>query len=95
MKCKHALMPFSLVTAALLLTACATAPSSAPVASVRLVVPAYSEAFRNRLADLIEADSLSPCDRLAPAPPGTCSMLKTMIRDYGYLRDQARAMGGG
>ena len=92
MKCKHVFMPFSLVTAALLLTACAMAPSSAPVASIQLDVPAYSEAFRNRLADLIEADSRSPCDRLEPAPPGTCSVLKTMIRDYGYLREQARAM---
>jgi hypothetical protein len=92
MKCKHVSRLFSAPIALLLLSACATAPSSAPVASVQLDVPAYSKAFTNRLADLIEADTQPPCDRLEPAPRGTCSALKTIISDYGYLRDQARAL---
>jgi hypothetical protein len=55
-------------------------------------VPTYSDAFRNRLADLMESDTQAPCDRLEPAPLGTCSVLKTIVGDYGYLRDQARAL---
>jgi len=68
-----------LVIATLLLTACATAPSSPSIVCPPVV--AYDRAFQARLADEIQ--------RL---PPGAA--LEQAMLDYARLRDQARACNG-
>ena len=70
-------------------TACATGPSEPfPFCPVQLQV--YSPELLNQAADELEADRRPACARQA-AGPG-CDPLKTLVTDYGYERDQLRAV---
>ncbi len=79
----------SLLSLMILLTACAGGNSETPIVVVP-DLPLYSAEFQNKLAGEMEADSRVPCppDILAPE----CSAWKRGIIDYGYLREQIRAL---
>jgi len=77
-----------LIASALLLSACARVPSN-----VRPDPPEYSDAFQARAAGEMAGDDRRPCDRIQPR--GDCSAMKRMIIDYGHMREEIRAAGGG
>ena len=73
----------------ILLTACAKANSETPIVVVP-DLPRYSAEFQHELAGEMEADNRVPWppDILVPE----CSAWKRGIIDYGYLREQIRAL---
>lgn len=80
----------ALVGAGLLLTACATAVSDPQIVTPTLF--SYSDQFQARLAQELEA--MAPaCDREKPADD--CSAAARVVRDYGIVREEIRAMENG
>ncbi len=84
-------MALSILTASLLLTACATKPSELEVRRI-VVAPelvVYGASVQDRALEEFEALG-PPCPKVE-ATPG-CSAIKTMIMDYKRTRDQIRAL---
>lgn len=82
------LMPLLAIAAMGLLSACAGATSSGPIARPPLVD--YPLAFQVRAAE--ELERLGPgCPLHVQEEEAGCSAIATMIEDYGELRARVRA----
>ena len=78
-----------LAASAILLASCAqtnTSPSPEVVAPETFE---YSEQFKSRLADEMEASEKRPCNRQQPRDG--CSAWKRIVIDHGDQRDKIRA----
>lgn len=86
---RNAWMTLSALALTILLAACATGNTKAPIVIVP-TIPPYSVEFQNKLADEMEANGLVPCppDFLVP----DCSAWRRAVIDYGYLREQIRVV---
>lgn len=74
---------------ALLLIACEPAPSSS---SVSPDLAQYSPEFQKQAADELESLNKLPCPRDGASEH--CSALHRLVIDYGWVRDEIRAILG-